>query len=351
MPEYPNNGKGLTNPELLEYLELPKDTLEALQTAQGAEWQAVSNQFLSALVNKILYQSVGSMEFTNPFKKYDSYPINYGDTIENIFVELPKGYKYDKDATDPFTKKVPSVKTLYATINYELQYQITIQDALLRRAAVSEYGFMNLIDTLLASLSKSMSFDEYKGTIAMLNNRNIFADGIEEVEKGSDDTETAKIVTKKIVDTVSAYQLPMTSNNKAGVTNSSNRQDCLLIIKYGLLNSINLDYLTGVFNLSKVDLVNNIIAVDGFQVAKPGDETNEDQTDNNPTLVGDDIDFMIIDTKGFDNHVALQDGGMIYNPKGKYTNHFVNLWKIVSYKTFYNARAFKLVDANDSEGN
>ena len=51
---------------------------------------------------------------------------------------------------------------------------------------------------------------------------------------------------------------------------------------------------------------------------------------------------MVIDTKGFDNHVALEDGGMIYNPKGKYTNHFYNLWKIISFKYFYNARAFKL---------
>lgn len=335
MPSYPNNGAGLTNPELLEYLELPEDTLTLLQTAEGSTYTATANQFLSALVNKILYQQVSSMEFSNPFKKYDGFPINYGDTIENIFVELPAGYKFDKDATDPFTKRIPSVKSLYATINYELQYETTIQDSLLRRAAVSEYGFMNLIDTILSTLAKSMSFDEYKGTIAMLNNEDLYADGFESITQGSDDTETAKIITKKIIDTVSSFQLPMTSNNKAGVLNSCRPEDCLLVIKYGLLNSINLDYLTGVFNLSKVDLVKNIIPVDGFQVAKPGEE--------DPTLVGEDIDFVIIDSRGFDNHVALQDGGMIYNPKGKYTNHFMNLWKIVAFKTFANARAFKLV--------
>lgn len=342
MPEYPNNGAGLTNPELIEYLELPEDILTALQTAQGSEWQGVANQFLSALVNKVLYQTVETMEFTNPFKKYDSFPINYGDTIENIFVELPVGYKFDKDATDPFTKKNPSVKTLYATINYELQYETTVQDSLLRRAAVSEYGFMNLIDSILSTLSKAMSFDEYKATIAMLNNEDIFANGIEEIEEGASVTETAKSVTETIVNTVSSFKLPMTSNNKAGVLNATRPENCLLIIKYGLLNSINLDYLTGVFNLSKVDLVKNIIEVDGFQVTKPGEVEGEEV----PVLVGDDIDFMVIDSRGFDNHVALQDGGMIYNPKGKYTNHFMNLWKIISFKTFYNARAFKLVPAN-----
>ena len=136
MPDYPN--RGLTNPELIEYLELPADTLTKLQTEQGTSFSATANQFLQALVNKILYQSVESMDFTNPFKKYDGRPINFGDSIENIFVELPKGYAFDKDASDPFTKVVPSVKTLYATINYEMQYALTIQDSLLRRAASSE---------------------------------------------------------------------------------------------------------------------------------------------------------------------------------------------------------------------
>ena len=57
---------------------------------------------------------------------------------------------------------------------------------------------------------------------------------------------------------------------------------------------------------------------------------------------------MIVDTRGFDNHVALQDNGMIYNPKGKYTNHFMNLWKIISFKRFYNAIAKKIVVADET---
>ena len=339
MPDYPN--RGLTNPELIEYLELPADTLTKLQTEQGTSFSATANQFLQALVNKILYQSVESMDFTNPFKKFDGRPINFGDSIENIFVELPKGYAFDKDATDPFTKVVPSVKTLYASINYEMQYALTIQDSLLRRAAISEYGFMNLIDSLLASLTKSMDFDEYKATLNMLDNEDLYANGIEELTKTGDATQDAKMMTDTIINAVSAFKIPMTANNKMGVTNASRPENCLLVIKYGLLNQINLDYLTGVFNLSKVDLIKNIIEVDGFQVAKPGATEADD-----PELVGEDIDFVLIDTKAFDNHVALQDGGFIYNPKGKYTNHFVNLWKIISFKYFHNARAFKLVEAS-----
>ena len=130
-------------------------------------------------------------------------------------------------------------------------------------------------------------------------------------------------------------QLPKKTNNKTGVMNATPINDILLIIKVDLLNSINLDYLAGVYNLSKVDLIKNIIAVDSFKVEITG-------TSGTSTMNGTDIDFVILDSKGFDNHVALEDGGLIYNPKGKYTNHFYNLWKIISFKQFYNARAFQL---------
>lgn len=332
MEGHPNYG--LTNAELIEYLELPSDTIDLLKTAQGEEYTAVKNQFLNAIVNKIAYQRVEAGEFTNPFKKYDGFPVNYGDTIENIFVPPAKGYKFNPDATNPFAKKKPTVKALYASINFEQQYKVTIEDALLRRACLNEYGFMNLVDFIIGSLAKGMDLDEYFATLAMLNNEEIFADGFEEIERGADDSQTAAKVTEKIVNAVDAFALPMTANNKMRQLNPSKRSDILLIIKYDLLNSINLDFLTGVFNLSKVDLINNIVKVDSFQVL---DEESQE-------LVGEDIDFMLIDTKGFDNHVALQDGGMIYNPEGKYTNHYTNLWKIISFKYWFNARAYKLVD-------
>lgn len=334
MPDTTLNGKGLTNAELVKFLGLPSDIIDKLKTAQGSDYTAASNEFLEALHNKVLYQTVTSMEFTNPFKKYDGFPVNFGDTIENIFVELPDGKKFDPEATDPFNKAKPSVKALYATINYELQYETTIEDSLLRRACLSEYGFMNLIDTLIAALAKSMSIDEYYATLTMLDNPAIYADGIEELSVSSDATVRAATVAKKIVNTVSSFKLPKSINNAKKVMNVCKPSDILLVIKAELLNDINLDYLTGVFNLSKVDLVKNIIEVDGFQTVM--------DTNGTKTVTGTDIDFVVIDAKGFDNHVALQDGGLIYNPKGKYTNHFYNLWKIVSFKQFHNARAFKL---------
>lgn len=326
----------LTNSEIVASLGLPEDIVEKLATAQGEEFQVTANQFISTLINKIVYSKVDKMEFSNPFKKYEGFPVRYGDTIENIFTEVPQGYTFDKDATDPFAKKVPSVKVLYASINYEMQYETTIQDALLRRAALNEYGFMQLIESILANMGTRKSVDEYTATIRMLNNEDLYADGFEELDVSamSTDTEKYKSVTQKIIDVVTDFALPCVDNNALGVLNVTRREDVLLVIKQSLLNHINLDFLSGVFNLSKVDLVKQIIPVRSFKTIAPDDEDAEE--------VGEDLDFIILDTKGFDIHPALEDSGMIYNPKGKYTNHFTNSWKIISYKYFHNARAFKV---------
>lgn len=338
--QYPNNG--LTNTELIKYLELPEDIIDDLKTLQGNQFTAKANEFLSALYNKVIYSRVFAMDFENPFRKYEGYPIEFGDTIENIFVEVPKGYKYNKDATDPFGRVNPVVKAFYASINVQLQYETTIYDVQLRQACLNRYGFMNIIDTILAQLAKAVNIDEYFQTLALVNNENLYRDGFEEIEKGSDDAQTAAKVCKKIVDVCSSFRHPMTSNNKAGVMQVANQSDLIVIMKYGLKNSINMDYLTGLFNLDKVGDIPTIITCDGFQVAQ--DDGNEGLE-----LVGEDIDFIVMDSKAFDMHTALRDGGMIYNPKGLYTNHFYNLWKIMSIKLFYNMRAFKLVNPTQGE--
>ena len=332
----------LTNSELVSALGLPEDILTKLQTEQGTSFTATANQVIEAIVNKIVYQKVHSMSFSNPFKKFEGYAVKYGDTIENIFVDVPVGYTFDKDATDPFTKYVSNVKALYATINFEMQYPTTIQDSLLRRAVLNEGGLMNLVNEIVSRMGQRKDIDEYQATVYMLNNADIYAGGFETLDVSSFQTELEKYkaITTKIIDVVTDFALPCKDNNKLAVLNATPKEDCLLVIKQEILNHINLDYLAGVFNLSKVDLVKNIIPVRSFQVVKPGDETAIPEVE--PSAVGEDLAFVVLDTRGFDIHSALEDSGMIYNPKGKYTNHFTNDWKIISYKYFYNARAFKL---------
>lgn len=330
----------LSNTQILTAIGLPVTIADELATAQGKTFEAVANQFLDALVNKICYQRVENMNFTNPFKKYDSFPIAYGDTIENVYIDKAMGNVFDKDATDPFAKTAPVAKSMYAKINYEMQYPITIQDSLLRRAALNTYGFQSLVEAILHSMVTGRSVDEYLATLIMLNDSDIYAGGFEtlDVSTLATDEDKMRAVAKKIMNVSKDFTIPSVDNNKLGVLNVSAPENLLLVIKQELLNDINVDFLSGIYNLSKVGLPGNIIPVRSFNVVV-NTASGEALT---PSERGDDIDFVILDTRGFDCHVALQDGGMIYNPKGKYTNHFSNLWKIISYRYDFQARAYKL---------
>ena len=92
----------LTNTDISRYLGLTDADVTALQTAQGDEFQVVKNKFLNAILNKIAYQKVENMKWSTPFEELRGYPIKYGDTIENIFIDVPAGYDYDMHATNPF---------------------------------------------------------------------------------------------------------------------------------------------------------------------------------------------------------------------------------------------------------
>lgn len=330
----------LTNEEIIAAVGIPKEVVTGLTSTESSTYEAASNAFLSAIVNKICYQKVDSMEFTNPFKKYDSYPIEYGDSLENVYIDIKPGAKFDRNATDPFAKSAPAVKAAYAHINYEMQYAITIERDFVRRAVLNKYGFQSIVDRILASLVTKRDIDEYSATIISLNNVDNFANGFEDVDVSSAATEADKmdIIVHNIVSVYKDFALPSPDNNKFKVETVTPLSHCLLIIKQDILNKINLDYLKGVFNLDKVDLINNIIPIRSFKTVV----NTTSGGDITPGENGTDIDYVILDDRGFDNHLALQDGGSIYNPKGRYTNYFVDYWKVFGFKPYCQARAFKL---------
>ena len=190
---------------------------------------------------------------------------------------------------------------------------------------------MNIINSLFGSMETKKNMDTYIATLSMLNNSKLYANGFETLDLTTETglTAQARKLTNQIINDVSSFKLPSKSNNKLGVLTASNSEDILLIIRRDLYNFINLDFLAGVYNLDKVDLIKRIMVVESFKVKNASGET-----------VGQDLGYIVMDTKSFDNHTALEDGGMIYNPKGKYTNHFLNLWKILSFKLYYNAKAY-----------
>lgn len=328
------------NGRLMNSLGLPQDTLTKLQTAEPTEFTEVKNKFLTALFNKISLMVVDTLQFNDPFGKWYGQPINYGDTIENIYVDVPTGYDFNanKDVS-PFVKAPAEVKTLYLSINYQMQYETTITDVEIRRAVFTPNGLMNLVTKIMSTMSTAAMGNRYFATIGMLATPAIYPNGVESVTYTTgDDKDLAEKATKAIINATRSMSYLNKTNNKMGVLQNTPKDKLILVIKGSLLDKINLDFLTGVFNLSKVELLSRIVDIETFSV-KYIDNTGGTPTEKSKDS---DIDFVLIDERGLDLHMALQDAGMIYNPRDLSTNHFYNEWALLGYKYWFNARAFKL---------
>ena len=111
---------------------------------------AFANQFINALVNRIALVRVKSANFNNPYSILKKGYIEYGETIEDIFVSIAKVVDFDpeKAKAREFQRTFPDVKSAFHTMNWRVMYPVTIQDEDLRQAFLSIDGVQNLIAKL-----------------------------------------------------------------------------------------------------------------------------------------------------------------------------------------------------------
>lgn len=320
-----------TNAEILA-LALGDDYGDRIPTATqnnlGDVAQAImnyapaKNAVLTALYNKIALTIINSMEFTNPFSRFRRSKINYGDTIEDIFVDIPEGYEYDRTNENPFGQVVPDVKALYETINKQLQYKTTIWDAEFRKALQQPYGLDTLVTRIVTALRTAAEYDDYLIGKQILANSGVYGATIYMgAETGVPSTD-GKTLLEAIKAAGSAMKFPSKNYNQQGVLNSTPMERQVLIIRAGLKNQIDLDVLAGLYNLDKADITQSIIEVDDF---------NADST----------LAAALVDEKFLNIYPALEDGGLIYNPQALATNHFWNSWSVNTASLFQNAVAFR----------
>ena len=278
------------------------------------------NQFLDCLFNKIGLTLISTLEFENPFARYRGQNIPYGDTVEDIYVGLIEGYEYDKTNTDPFGQQAGNVTAIYHTINVELQYKVSVNDALLRRAFRSANGLSDLVTKLVASTVESADYDEYLNTCKMLSSNDILGAQVVMGAKTGTAATDAKTLTKAIKNVATQMRFVGKKFNRLQKECSTPYGRQLVIIRADMRDSIDIDFLAGLFNMSKAEIVDRIIEVPEF-------------------IDKDYRAALVVDERGFELHKALVDGGLIYNPQGKYTNHFYNNWEIISWSLYRNAVA------------
>lgn len=300
---------------------IPQATRENILAVGNAiiEYEPTRNEFCNALINKIGKTIVSSKMAQNKLSFLRGEDLGFGDTIEDIFVEMAQSSAYNRLDTNPFAITKPIVKALYHKIDRELQYCVTIYDKDIVRAFTSSDGMDKLVSAIVNSLYSGKEHDDYIFTKQLFGSYKKYY----EVNVSAPTTDTTcKALVKAIKKLSEDISFVSSAYNGQGVKTMTEKQDQILLLHKDAKVNIDIEYLAGVFNLSKAEMEARVISVDDF-----GD-------------LGDTY-AILVDVATPKIHKTLETMENVRNIKGRYTNYVLNSDGIYSISEFGNMVVFK----------
>lgn len=291
----------------------------------------LTNEFTSALMNKVAFQKVHDKIWKNKLAVLKKGTKPLADTVEEIFVNYAKAEEFDAEGNSLLNRKLPDVKTIYHQMNRKNKYKVTISTEMLAKAFRSWGDFRNFYNTVLNSLYNGDNKDEFILFKKLLAN-SITKKYAKVVELEGDPCDSKESATKfiKAVKTVSggmefpseAYNgyVDAQSKDKVPVMTFTDVKDQLIIIDNATDVAIDVDVLANAFNLSKQEFLARKIKIDAFP---------------DPT-----IRAMIIDKDFTQIYDDLYQMRRFENGEGLYENYILHHWQTIDTSCLVNAVAF-----------
>ena len=157
----------IRNNASLEYQNLVPTVQKATDIPKVGEvlygYPALANQFISALMNRIAAVRVKSALFNNPYRELKKGFIEFGESIEEIFVNIAnvRTFNYDKAEQRELKRSMPDVRSAFHAVNFSVQYPTTVTETDLRKAFLSMDGVQDLIARVVDSVYKAAEYDEW----------------------------------------------------------------------------------------------------------------------------------------------------------------------------------------------
>ena len=298
---------------------------------------AVANDFMSMLVNRIVYTQFETKYFRNPLQILEGDRIPLGYAGQEIYVNPAKGRKYNvNDFAGLLQKYEADVKVQYMTLNSDLQYPVTVTRHDLKKAFTSWESLDRFIDQLSNSLYNGAYIGEYRYTKNLVGSAYSYGGVQVETVSAITDEASAKAFVKKVRNLFLNFQTPATSFNawsKVGgngnpITTWSNPEDIVVILRNDVRTEIDVDVLASAFNMDKATLMGNILTVDSFDII---DDEGVKRFD------GSNILGMIADKSWF--KIKRQDMYLdeFYNANNRTWQYYLNITKMYQYSLFANA--------------
>lgn len=238
----------------------------------GAEYQPNTYAELGDMIGKIAYQFIRQIEAKDPLSLFDKMPITNGDTIEQAVIKLVESQAYDKTGANALKRDTAVKMAVRYFNNWERRkYKTTVDISELRKALVSSSSAEAVASNLVSVLSQSRIDEKFQNvkkllkwgtTAGSLGSGTTVLKDVGAVNKATDGTLDYKGILKKIKDTVKGMTFVNTTFNTAGLRRRTMLEDIVIVAPYTIINAIDVDELSGVFNLSKAEIRDRLVEID-----------------------------------------------------------------------------------------
>lgn len=335
----------------------------------------VLNSFINTLTNKVTKSLIYSKIFSNPLKELKKGALEYGDSIEELFVQMAMsknfGENWEGSSTpegDLIRKLKPKVTAMYIKLNMDKKYKTTVMDKQLRKAFLNQNGLSNLVMQIVGSITSQAEYQEFmytKKNIKLLvetsQNWEIDEDhkteNVGSIPIGTVIKQTPYIVScsdtkqmvKEIRETVGYMKFPSDKFNLAKELTWCNPESLILLTTPSTIADLDVNVLASAFNVSSANLQTRTILVDEMPtgIFKKSDANLVDKAptalSSGNTVVKDSAKVpkaILFDKDLLQIWDTYQGAGTFYNPDGEYTNHFANREGIFAVCTFANMAIF-----------
>lgn len=309
------------------------------------QYTPLQNEFLNALVNRIARVIITSKMYSNPLSMFKKGLIDFGETIEEIFVNIANPHQYDVEESESkvFAREIPDVRAAFHTLNYKKFYKQTIQNKDLNQAFLSWDGITDLISKIVNAMYTAANYDEFVTTKYML--AKAILDG--RLSAITVDANDAKGAVTKIKGVSNALTFMSNNYNAAGVQTFTDKNDQYLLVNSQFDSEIDVEVLASAFNMSKAEFMGHRILIDGFGTldvtrlnALFKDDPNYEELSQATLTALNAIPAVLVDKNFFmifDNMYEFTEN---YNGQGLYWNYFYHTWKTFSMSPFANALVF-----------
>ncbi len=308
-------------------------------------YPTLANEFVSSLVNRIALVRVRSATFNNMYADLKKGMLEFGETVEEVFVALSKVREFNVEkAAGRELKRTPAdVRTAFHAMNWKVQYPISISVDNLRTAFTSLDGVQDLIAQIVDSVYTAAEYDEFL-LFKYLIIKAVANGKMKAVGFDSASIENAAVTFRAVSNKM---QFLKPDYNAEGVHNSTPKDRQYIFMDSDFNAEYDVKVLAAAFNMDEAKFTGNLRLIDDFTTfdnerfaeIRANCDMIEEVTAEELAVMAN-VKAVLVDSEWFQIYDNLNSMSEANIASGLYWNYFYNVWKTVSSSPFSNAVCF-----------